>query len=460
MMIRVAAFVLTVLFAQLSYAAPNPHNSLDCLFCHDEIPRFGVDTGETVGFYRYEKDDPSLCYVCHQPEENLHPVEVKPGPDSASTRPPALLPLGEADGFEGEVVCTTCHFIHASDGVYSLLRGFPGTQQPSVFKKWQDLCRQCHGEGLALRSPHSGDDRACAFCHTDRPEEGERVAVMPQGQALCNFCHGAMQGDHLKGLPFLRGDSGCMDCHNPHLGADHPGRLKKKYFDFLRGTIYVDPHGRRVLCGLCHVDEKKFTLVTRDTELLCLRCHGSGRVVGSSHPVSPIPEGMNLPEGWPVGKGRLTCLTCHLPGHLDDPPGGSLLRGGPYASRSDFCLGCHETSEEGDPHEMVKELSGCLSCHDDIPVFGRDNAQSVTFKASINVVCLRCHEDVPHPVGADHLVDIGKERAESFPSYMPLSPFRRVTCATCHNPHLSGSEKYKLREAIEGMEICRPCHGF
>ena len=68
-----ALAALVVLLPGRAAAAPNPHNTLDCLFCHNETPRWGIDTRESVeeeGFYPYDGDDPRLCFKCHKPEEN------------------------------------------------------------------------------------------------------------------------------------------------------------------------------------------------------------------------------------------------------------------------------------------------------------------------------------------------------------------------------------------------------
>ena len=63
-------------------ADPNPHNASKCLLCHGTLPRFGIDTRETVTFRGGKSsDDPALCAFCHAAEENLHPILVTPGPD-------------------------------------------------------------------------------------------------------------------------------------------------------------------------------------------------------------------------------------------------------------------------------------------------------------------------------------------------------------------------------------------
>ncbi len=465
MRLRLAVAVLAVLFAKGAGAAEaNPHNTLDCLYCHSEVPRWGIDTKETVeeaGFYRYEGDDPRLCFSCHEAEENLHPLKVEPGTGNLGTVRPDLLPLGSSEEMSNRVVCTTCHFVHASNTAFALLRGFPGSQRPGIFRTRWEFCGQCHGDQLKRRSPHAGDERACTFCHTAQPKEGTPVKVADLSVALCSFCHGIAPEGHESGVNPFQGPVDCLTCHDPHLGPESPGRLKPAYYDCLRGAVTVNPHNRETLCSLCHVDSERFALIIRDPVLLCNRCHMSPRVVGDIHPPAEIPEGMSIPEGWPVKEGRLTCLTCHEIGHPEDKGLEKLLRGGPYGGLNEFCGPCHRPGEAGEenPHELVRQLKGCTTCHDTLPVFGRDTAQTVSFVASINLLCLRCHEVQPHPGGTTHIQRLSGKRIESIPYYLPLDRYQRITCATCHNPHLDSSQGLKLRESIEGMSICGSCHG-
>ena len=80
--IVLAAAVVAVfcLSAAVAAAKPNSHAALDCNYCHLDTPRFGVDTRDTVNFWRAEGDEPHLCERCHGPEANFHPLGVAPGP--------------------------------------------------------------------------------------------------------------------------------------------------------------------------------------------------------------------------------------------------------------------------------------------------------------------------------------------------------------------------------------------
>ncbi len=458
----ITASFLLVLWPGSGFGSePNPHNGSKCLLCHQETPRFGIDTKATVTFRGGKSsDDPSLCSFCHKPEQNLHPLLVAPGPESLGTRPPGRLPLGESPGKEGTVVCTTCHFLHAARTDHALLRGFPGSQQPNLFSSWQDFCRECHGEGLASRSPHEGDERACVFCHQTRPREGEPVEVAPRGVELCNFCHGGIQDGHFKQANPFDGDVVCTNCHDPHLGPEKRARLKPEYFEAARDRTTINPHYREALCFACHGEEAGSSLINDDPVVLCNRCHGTGEIIGDIHPIRKVPESITPPPDWPLRKGFLTCMTCHLAGHPEHRDEWKFLRGGPYADRNDFCSNCHDPAglSSRNPHQDINQGKGCEFCHAVRPVPGKDTIDTVKFLADPNILCLRCHAEDPHPAAFEHTMSLDEERAATIPAEFPVYKKMKIVCATCHNPHVEETEGHKLR--ADGMMLCIGCHSY
>lgn len=452
-------------------AKPNPHAALDCNFCHFDTPRFGVDTRDTVNFWRAEGDEPQLCERCHGPESNFHPLGVVPGPEHLGTRSPEHLPLGRSEAVRGQVVCISCHFVHAADADRALLRGFPGADEPRLFGVWQDLCRECHGGGLEKRSPHTGDNRACAFCHSIKPVPGEKPTLTPEGLKLCEFCHGFKDENHYAGInPFTKPQE-CTGCHDPHLGKDHPARLKSGYFDPIREVVKLNPHRKRTLCFACHADGKSGPLRGADAVALCQRCHGSGEIPGMSHPMTRVPAGYTIPPGWPLANGALNCLTCHFPGHVSgavagrpDEPAATLhlLRGGEAGRRNAICFKCHAKDQwDGrNPHrEAALNKTGCTQCHARQPVWGQDRADTVSFVASINIVCLACHDDSEHPGNVRHTVTL-TDAMLVVPELLPLGTGRTITCATCHNPHIDPPVGHRLRGTREPSAFCVRCHKF
>jgi hypothetical protein len=448
---------------------PNPHAALDCNYCHFDTPRFGVDTRDTVNFWRAEGDEPQLCERCHGPEANFHPLGVVPGQNRLGTRLPKNLPLGTSEAVRDQVVCTTCHFVHAANADRALLRGFRGSDNPGLFPTWQDLCRECHGAGLEKRSPHAGDDRSCAFCHSTKPVAGQPATITPAGSRLCGFCHGQKAGDHYAGVNPYTTPQPCIGCHDPHLGKDHPARLKQGYLEQIRDTVTLNPHGKRTFCFACHADGGSGPLRTADMVALCQRCHGSGKIPGMSHPMVKVSADYTIPAGWPLADGSLTCLTCHAAGHVAGAVPGraaepsealKLLRGGVADDRTAVCFRCHAKNQWAgrDPHqEAARKKTGCTQCHARQPVWGQDHADTVSFVADINIVCLACHDRGDHPAGVRHTVTLTADMP-AVPEVLPLGTGRRITCATCHNPHLDPPVGHRLRGAKESSAFCLRCH--
>jgi predicted CXXCH cytochrome family protein len=459
-----AALVALAAAAPVLAATPNPHADLECTFCHSDTPRFGVDTRDTVNFWRAEGDEPHLCEGCHGPEANFHPLGVAPDPKRMDTRAPRRLPLGTSEAVRGQVVCITCHFVHAADADHSLLRGFPGSDDPGLFTAWQDLCRECHGAGLEKRSPHAGDERSCAFCHSNRPQAGKPVTVTPSGRRLCEFCHGFKQEKHYAGVNPFKEPQDCTGCHDPHSGKDRPARLRAGYIDPIRDAVTLNPHLKRTFCFACHADGKPSPLQAAATVAVCQRCHGSGKIPGMSHPMNKVPAGYAIPQGWPLVDGAMTCVTCHVPGHApgviagrpDEPAAPYLLRGAVGGERTAVCFRCHARNQwtGRSPHrEVAQKQTGCTQCHAVNP----EEGDPESFVADINIVCLACHDNREHPGETRHTVTLTAAMPE-VPGSLPLGTGRRITCATCHDPHLDSPAGHRLRGASEPTAFCLRCH--
>ena len=462
--ITVAVVAMFSAAGTVAATKPNPHAAIDCGFCHATTPRFGFDTVDTVDFWRAEGDEPQLCERCHGPEANFHPLGVTQDPKRPGTQPPKRLPLGKSEAVRDQVVCISCHFLHATDADHALLRGFPGSLRPDMFANWQDLCRECHGSDLEKRSPHAGDDRSCGFCHSTRPAPGQPAAVTPAGRKLCEFCHGFKSEEHYPGVNPSKERPDCTTCHDPHLGKDHPAYLRADYFDSIRDALTINPHRKRTLCFVCHTDGKPGPLRGAAAVAICQRCHGSGKITGMSHPMTKVPAGYVIPQGWPLSDGAITCLTCHIAGHapgsipdrVNEPAGARyLLRGVDADLRTAVCFRCHAKSQWAgrNPHqEIARKNTGCTRCHASDP----EDGDTESFLASINILCLACHDDVDHPGGIRHTVTL--KAGMSVPGSLPLGAERRITCATCHDPHLDSPAGHRLRGGKEPTAFCLRCH--
>ncbi|HXX56563.1 MAG TPA: cytochrome c3 family protein [Thermodesulfovibrionales bacterium] len=221
----------------------------------------------------------------------------------------------------------------------------------------------------------------------------------------------------------------------------------------------------------------------------CLDCH---HYSDNHHPVNFVPKStfMNAGrESFPLFDGEIKCLTCHK---VHGEQGGTgrpmLLRGGPYASRTEICFLCHDKgfTVRVNPHRMtdeqgtIRKIDGepiCLVCHAAVP----DETVSpvtVTFKADVAFLCWRCHPPMandgffkghflvkPKKRTLDYMMKVQAEDGVTF----PLLNRDRITCSTCHNPHQKGvissgparageDAPFKLRMPNES--ICFGCHNM
>ena len=345
---------------------PAQHEALPCLPQGDAEVRRGHQGHGHLPRGRAGTTRPSAPRAT-SPRRTCTRCSSCPGRRASAQRSPPFLPLGTSPGFEGKVVCTTCHFIHAADTKHALLRGFPGSQEPGSFRKWQDFCRDCHGEGLEKRSPHAGDDRACSLLPREQAAGGQaRRGPRPRRRPLQLLPRRRAGRALREGQP--------LPGRGPLLHLPRPAPRARERRPAEQGV----PRGRarrdnrqpplprpRPLLGLPRGDGRPHGAAPPGARLLCNRCHGTGEIVGDIHPVRKVPESITPPAGWPLQKGFLTCLTCHTAGHKEHASDWKFLRGGPYADRNDFCRNCHapDSFKGRNPHLDINEGKGCEFCH-------------------------------------------------------------------------------------------------
>ena len=91
------------------------------------------------------------------------------------------------------------------------------------------------------------------------------------------------------------------------------------------------------------------------------------------------------------------------------------------------------------------------------PALAEVMAGRVSFISNTRLICLRCHAQENHPMGVNHMVPPKGEVPEPF----RLDGRGRVTCTTCHNPHIDAKEgdarSRRFVVAGEGSSLCPRC---
>ena len=281
------------------------------------------------------------------------------------------------------------------------------------------LCLSCHDGTVALGMVHSRSSEIAMTSPT-----------MPAGPS--NFGTD-LSGDHPVSFVYdnalVTADGGLRDTNTlpPEVRLDHSGQLQC--------TSCHDPHNNQY---------GNFLVLDNTASTLCLACHSVLGWKTSSHAVSskPLPAAlMNLmpaqnqpAQSRSVGKvltvASAGCASCHVP-HVAGAKE-ELMR---FSAAEQNCLPCHNA--QGPGQNVAGEFSK-VSAH---PIFL--DSQS--------------HSPAEHPVNP---------------------PLRHVTCADCHNPHVSTKApggKARVSGALAGVtgvtaggsvqhnvtqeyELCFRCH--
>lgn len=288
---------------------------------------------------RWAKDGFVACGTCHDPHAD---------PQAS----PHLLRIGPPTS----ALCVTCHSEKALLAKGSHDSTIAGQRWPDEARKNNDMCLACH-------QPHSNDPARELWTVT--PAEADEPA-----DGTCLGCHPyARWSDEATGAEHgaaLHPEIGCTICHNPHAGpagappllrAEDPANPAALCADCHESveTLAASMHGSRALgayaagvCGPCHAVHAKEGSTSEflwagpraagdvppGTER-CLGCHGPGgranQVKAFDHPAvflqnlaaEEMPGFLPLvaPGGERGARGRIFCVTCHLP-HGRAPEGG------------------------------------------------------------------------------------------------------------------------------------------
>lgn len=106
------------------------------------------------------------------------------------------------------------------------------------------------------------------------------------------------------------------------------------------------------------------------------------------------------------------------------------------------------------PHNFSS--SECFGCHFTLPQPG--DTAAMAFMDDLSVLCTNCH-----PIDMQSHV-VGILPHIPMPGDMPTDDAGRITCGTCHNPHMNavdpvtGEKTYFLRKSRPGKGFCLLCH--
>jgi predicted CXXCH cytochrome family protein len=309
------------------------HAALDmgCETCH--VTHKTGKAGNVEFDFHLTKAVPALCIDCHDPKE----ADLQKAHQNQ--------PFGTAD-------CLQCHDSHQSD-VPKLMARF---MHPPFANKQCETCHAPAKDGKVVLTQADAKS-VCVMCHDEKAKQIESAKVQHPGAAGdCTDCHSPHAGRQ-PGLPKTNGVDICLGCH-----ADQAELLNKKKV-----------HHQAVVkdgCGTCHDphgNDNAKLLRVKDTNALCLECHGPdtqaqrddaqhlillyGGEVKLSEPyhvkVLPLRADMGHPvEFHPVsgpvskekGAAQINCLTCHEP-HAGAETG-MLVKD--QKNNMAFCSTCHQ----------------------------------------------------------------------------------------------------------------------
>lgn len=107
-------------------------------------------------------------------------------------------------------------------------------------------------------------------------------------------------------------------------------------------------------------------------------------------------------------------------------------------------------SSPNNPHNFAEE---CETCHLITPQTAEDDP--LIFNYDIDYLCNYCHEIPGQNSHPSQMVP-----SMAMPADFPLDWQGRVSCATCHDPHLEewGLNRHLLRGGVTGRDFCTLCH--
>ncbi|GBE05439.1 doubled CXXCH motif [bacterium BMS3Abin10] len=429
----------------LAQAPQNPDSAKECAICHYRW----IDT-----FYIHGKGSDLVPYQSETVAAKSEKVKI----------PEDLIKKGAKLGWNGEIICQTCHKVHNNKIEKQLL----------LIKKDEKstLCLTCHTDKQYLADTKHN---LIHLAPKEKNLEGKTVAQT----GICSACH--LPHKAARKLPeeedFTTGL--CLSCHSKgNIARDsipqqysHPLNVRpyEEKGDLILTTMSVgkeeltlplfnkygvhDKDGY-ITCTTCHdphrwradstegeiredvKGDKSTSFLRKASPDICRECHNDKfYIANSKHDLSKVaPEEKNILKQTPEESGL--CETCHL------------VHGG----QKDY-LWARKITTKND--NIAANL--CISCHNE-----KGMAKEKVIK------------DYSHPVNISALEKDFTTTLPLFDKNGKLSKTGYVTCPTCHDPHRWDPVKADLEDhsKIEGNarnsflrlenwpspKLCANCH--
>ena len=397
-----------------------------CLACHDGLAAAAAGKLKTP-----HAPVADSCTSCHDPHASAVPRLLTAGPGvlCATCHDAAGLQASHGGQLTASVSCVRCHSPHGSANRKMLA-------------------------GTVLHAPFA--DKSCEACH--RAPMGGRTRLKGRAEALCASCHGDIPASAPAGgswHPALKGSrtaSGCLSCHDPHLGPNRkllvktgPALCAACHGEVVKAAGAKGGHAPAADdCLSCHKPHAapKPSLLADAPRAVCLGCHHAADAgLRKAHLGAKLDS--------------LDCTSCHTPhgaGHA------KALARYVHAPVTEGCDACHQ----GSASKLVDDGNPplCLACHEEVGQ--KAKAAKVPHAAMDAARCVDCHN--PHASPQQRLVKLpgGAECLACHSDQAPVAgeqghgAIALVGCQACHEPH-GGSRPKLLRAA--GNALCLGCHG-
>lgn len=327
--------------------------------------------------------------------------------------------------------------------IYALNLNVGGERRSGVFRRnhlksndlsnWDQIrCLNCHD---GTEASHMNVFRSDKSHHPTLKEVKNYQGDLPllhKRWVSCSSCHDHhhvahqdKEGNTISHFLRKKSEQLCLECHQDFTKSEN------HHFDIKSKKIANN-------CLSCHqVHEANPKLLKQDSIKSCTSCH-KNQEHKSSHP---------------IGK-KSTCLDCHRP--HDSKAEWSWAKTDANQNAK-TCTECHKDQTEylgTNKHLQLlpkpkahwpENEQTCLSCHK--PHDGQHSAEAR---------CLECHKEER---GHSHQRPLSVAHAGRAQGLV-LGSGHRLSCITCHDPHLGkDEEKYlRLKDVSKIKKLCASCH--